>query len=56
VLGAFALLIAAMALSMFGVYQLQVPAALQTRNWPMLPAARLPASWPACSSWARSRP
>jgi thiol:disulfide interchange protein DsbD len=31
VLGAFALLIAAMALSMFGVYQLQVPAALQTR-------------------------
>jgi thiol:disulfide interchange protein DsbD len=31
VLGAFAILIAAMALSMFGVYQLQVPAALQTR-------------------------
>ncbi len=31
VLSAFALLIAAMALSMFGVYQLQVPAALQTR-------------------------
>ncbi|MDN4055783.1 protein-disulfide reductase DsbD [Massilia sp. YIM B02763] len=31
VLGAFALLIAAMALSMFDVYQLQVPAALQTR-------------------------
>jgi thiol:disulfide interchange protein DsbD len=31
VLGAFALLIVAMALSMFGVYQLQVPAALQTR-------------------------
>ncbi len=31
VLGAFAALIAAMALSMFGVYQLQVPAALQTR-------------------------
>jgi thiol:disulfide interchange protein DsbD len=31
VLGAFALLIAAMALSMFGVYQLQVPASLQTR-------------------------
>jgi thiol:disulfide interchange protein DsbD len=31
VLGAFALLIAAMALSMFGVYELQVPAALQTR-------------------------
>ena len=31
VLGAFAVLIAAMALSMFGVYQLQVPAALQTR-------------------------
>jgi thiol:disulfide interchange protein DsbD len=31
VLSAFAILIAAMALSMFGVYQLQVPAALQTR-------------------------
>jgi thiol:disulfide interchange protein DsbD len=31
VLGAFALLIVAMALSMFGVYQLQLPAALQTR-------------------------
>jgi thiol:disulfide interchange protein DsbD len=31
VLGAFALLIAAMSLSMFGVFQLQVPAALQTR-------------------------
>lgn len=31
VLSAFAALIAAMALSMFGVYQLQVPAALQTR-------------------------
>ncbi|MFK3739652.1 protein-disulfide reductase DsbD [Massilia sp. TN1-12] len=31
VLGAFAILIAAMALSMFDVYQLQVPAALQTR-------------------------
>jgi thiol:disulfide interchange protein DsbD len=31
VLSAFAVLIAAMALSMFGVYQLQVPAALQTR-------------------------
>jgi thiol:disulfide interchange protein DsbD len=31
VLGAFAVLIAAMALSMFGVYQLQAPAALQTR-------------------------
>jgi len=31
VLSAFALLIAAMALSMFGVYQLQVPAGLQTR-------------------------
>jgi len=31
VLSAFALLIAAMALSMFGVYQLQVPASLQTR-------------------------
>jgi len=31
VLSAFALLIAAMALSMFNVYQLQVPAALQTR-------------------------
>nr|WP_314544295.1 protein-disulfide reductase DsbD [uncultured Massilia sp.] len=31
VLGAFALLIAAMALSMFDVYQLQVPAVLQTR-------------------------
>jgi thiol:disulfide interchange protein DsbD len=31
VLGAFALLIAAMALSMFGVYHLQVPAVLQTR-------------------------
>jgi thiol:disulfide interchange protein DsbD len=31
VLGAFALLIALMALSMFDVYQLQVPAALQTR-------------------------
>jgi thiol:disulfide interchange protein DsbD len=31
VLGAFALLIATMALSMFGVYQLQVPAVLQTR-------------------------
>jgi thiol:disulfide interchange protein DsbD len=30
-LGAFALLIVAMALSMFGVYQLQAPAALQTR-------------------------
>jgi thiol:disulfide interchange protein DsbD len=31
VLGAFALLIAAMSLSMFGVFQLQVPASLQTR-------------------------
>jgi thiol:disulfide interchange protein DsbD len=31
VLSAFALLIAAMSLSMFGVFQLQVPAALQTR-------------------------
>jgi thiol:disulfide interchange protein DsbD len=31
VLGAFALLIAAMSLSMFDVFQLQVPAALQTR-------------------------
>jgi thiol:disulfide interchange protein DsbD len=31
VLGVFALLIAAMALSMFGVYQLQLPASLQTR-------------------------
>jgi thiol:disulfide interchange protein DsbD len=31
VLGAFALLIAAMALSMFGFYELQLPAALQTR-------------------------
>jgi thiol:disulfide interchange protein DsbD len=31
VLGAFALLIAAMSLSMFGVFQLQVPAALQSR-------------------------
>jgi thiol:disulfide interchange protein DsbD len=31
VLGAFGLLIAAMSLSMFGVFQLQVPAALQTR-------------------------
>jgi thiol:disulfide interchange protein DsbD len=31
VLGAFALLIAAMSLSMFGVFQLQVPAGLQTR-------------------------
>lgn len=31
VLGAFALLIAAMSLSMFGMFQLQVPAALQTR-------------------------
>jgi len=31
VLGAFALLIVAMALSMFGVYELQVPAALQSR-------------------------
>ena len=31
VLGAFGLLIAVMALSMFNVYQLQVPAALQTR-------------------------
>jgi len=31
VLSAFAALIAAMALSMFGVYQLQMPAALQTR-------------------------
>jgi thiol:disulfide interchange protein DsbD len=31
VLSAFALLIAAMALSMFGVYQLQLPGALQTR-------------------------
>jgi thiol:disulfide interchange protein DsbD len=31
VLSAFAVLIAAMALSMFGVYQLQVPASLQTR-------------------------
>jgi len=31
VLGAFALLIVAMALSMFDVYQLQMPAALQTR-------------------------
>ncbi|TFW27861.1 protein-disulfide reductase DsbD [Massilia horti] len=31
VLGAFALLIVAMSLSMFGVYQLQVPAALQSR-------------------------
>ena len=31
VLGAFAILIVAMALSMFGVYELQVPAALQTR-------------------------
>jgi thiol:disulfide interchange protein DsbD len=31
VLGVFALFIAAMALSMFGVYQLQVPASLQTR-------------------------
>jgi thiol:disulfide interchange protein DsbD len=31
VLGAFALLIVAMALSMFGVYELQVPAALQSK-------------------------
>ena len=31
VLGAFALLIVAMAMSMFGFYELQVPAALQTR-------------------------
>ncbi|WP_281912320.1 protein-disulfide reductase DsbD [Massilia varians] len=31
VLGAFALLIVAMAMSMFGFYQLQMPAALQTR-------------------------
>ncbi|THC44354.1 protein-disulfide reductase DsbD [Massilia sp. Mn16-1_5] len=31
VLGAFALLIVAMAMSMFGFYQLQVPAALQTK-------------------------
>jgi thiol:disulfide interchange protein DsbD len=31
VLGAFGLLIAAMSLSMFGVFQLQVPASLQTR-------------------------
>ena len=31
ILSAFALLIAAMSLSMFGVFQLQVPAALQTR-------------------------
>jgi thiol:disulfide interchange protein DsbD len=31
VLGAFALLMVAMALSMFGLYQLQAPAALQTR-------------------------
>ncbi|MGX4644125.1 protein-disulfide reductase DsbD [Massilia sp. SYSU DXS3249] len=31
VLGAFALLIVAMAMSMFGLYELQVPAALQTR-------------------------
>ncbi|KFI08050.1 protein-disulfide reductase DsbD [Massilia sp. BSC265] len=31
VLGAFALLIVAMAMSMFGFYQLQLPAALQTR-------------------------
>jgi thiol:disulfide interchange protein DsbD len=31
VLGTFALLIAAMSLSMFGVFQLQVPASLQTR-------------------------
>ena len=31
VLGSFGILIVAMALSMFGVYQLQVPAALQTR-------------------------
>ncbi|MCA1247398.1 protein-disulfide reductase DsbD [Massilia sp. MS-15] len=31
VLGAFGLLIVAMALSMFGVYELQLPAALQTR-------------------------
>ena len=50
VLAAFALLMAVLSLSMFGVYQLQMPAAMQTATERGFRNAGLRASWPACSS------
>ena len=55
VLGAFALLMVVMALSMFGFYTCSCPPRCRP-GWPAPPAASRPASWPACSPWAPSRP
>jgi thiol:disulfide interchange protein DsbD len=42
------------ALSMFDLYTIQLPSALQSR-WPMPPTACPAASWPRCLPWVRCR-
>ena len=55
VLGAFALGLVALSLSMFGVYELQMPSAFSRPHQRRGAEAARPAASPACSRWAASR-